>query len=433
VGKLFRVKTVPTSSLGTPIKAICVHCGDESLTRDETITIGTASTNDLVIVDEEVSAFHLELRREGERVRVVDLGSTNGTLTGHALFQDTSVAASPPFDITLGATRIRVIDGAVSMRRSERPPKVPGMIGITAPMIGVRRFLVDAAPTKLPVLITGESGTGKEVAAKALHELSGRGGAFVTFDCGAISPNLVTSELFGHEKGAFTGATRTHRGAIERAEGGTLFLDEIGELPLEHQTALLGVLERAAYTKVGGDAETRALVRVVAATNRELRGEVNAGRFRQDLYYRLAVLNIRMPPLRDRRDDIPLLIDHLARTEGFPDGQTILASDAWRAYTGYRWPGNVRELRNVVAAILAVGYAPEPQPETEVEADGSDSLPVTYGTTYKRARGQLLARFEARYLEHLLERADGSVRAAARIAKMDRSYLTELLDRHGLR
>jgi DNA-binding NtrC family response regulator len=292
------------------------------------------------------------------------------------------------------------------------------------------------------VLIVGESGTGKERVAEALHARSSRARSpLVTIDCGALSSSLLASELFGHERGAFTGADRLHRGAFERAQDGTVFLDEIGELPAADQSALLGVLERRRFRRVGGSTDLELEARVIAATNRDLRAEVNTGRFRQDLYHRLAVVVLRLAPLRERRDDIPVLVEHFARELGATapnEGangasiEAVFGADQLACWHKHPWPGNVRELRNAVEAALVVGpqLGGEPAgaaPHAPVVDEHGELLP------YKDQRAAVVREFERGYLTQLLAQAGGNVSAAARIAKMDRSHLIDLLHRHGLK
>jgi DNA-binding NtrC family response regulator len=293
-----------------------------------------------------------------------------------------------------------------------------------------------AARSESPVLLQGESGTGKELIARALHERGPRAKKpFVTVDCGSLSPGLVTSELFGHERGAFTGADRRHVGAFERANGGTVFLDEIGELPLTLQANLLGVLERRRFRRVGSQEELNVDVRVVSATHRDLRAAVNGGQFRLDLFFRLAVVKLEVPPLRARLEDLELLIAHFMKEAGSEAtvGQ-LFTPDVFATLRAHQWPGNVRELRNLVEATLAMGEAPPletatPLPFTEASAA---AIPGPE-KTYKDARADVLHRFEKDYLGKLLTLTKGNVSAASRHAKMDRSHLIELLQRHGLR
>jgi DNA-binding NtrC family response regulator len=306
----------------------------------------------------------------------------------------------------------------------------------------MRRLLArvqKAAQAETAVLLVGESGTGKEVIARALHdEGARRGKPFVTVDCGSLSPALVASELFGHEKGAFTGADRQHAGAFERAHGGTLFLDEVGELPESLQPALLGVLERKKFRRVGGRAEIAVDVRVVSATHRDLRAAVNAGTFRLDLYYRLAVVVLGVPALRERAEDVPLLVEHFLREAGH-DGpiENVFPPDTMSSLSQHRWPGNVRELRNVVEAALAMGETPvleggaaAPRVGEDLSAATPDALSAM---TYGEARARVLDDFEARYLRALHTRTGGNVSLAAREARVDRSHLIKLLKKHGIK
>jgi DNA-binding NtrC family response regulator len=301
----------------------------------------------------------------------------------------------------------------------------------------------------VPVLVHGESGVGKELVARALHELGPRkSGPFVTVDCASLSPTLIASELFGHEKGAFTGADRRHVGAFEQGHGGTIFLDEIGELPESLQPTLLGVLERRKLRRVGGRDEIPFDARVVSATHRDLHAEVNRGRFRLDLFYRVAVVKLEVAPLRERPEDVPLLVQHFLARAGLPSDtamEQLFGSTMMGAMQRHDWPGNVRELRNVVEATIAMGEAPElvarsgmgTLPPPSVTTTSSPPPAAGYaslvGRSYRDARASVLTQFEVAYLGALLEHTRGNVAQAAREADMDRSHLFELLKRHGLR
>src|SRR5689334_13292262 len=221
-----------------------------------------------------------------------------------------------------------------------------GLVGRSAAMAHLGRLIEKAARNRLPVLLLGETGVGKEVVARAIHRANPRG-PFVPIDCGALVGTLMESELFGHVKGAFTGAASDRKGLIETADGGIAFFDEIGDLPLEMQVKLLRLLQESEYRPVGGLHWRKVDIRVIAATHRDLKAEIAAGRFRQDLYYRLNVLPIRVPALRERREDIPLLVAH------FADGADLPIADALQLFGSYDWPGNVRELRHTVERILA--------------------------------------------------------------------------------
>ncbi len=425
-----------------PVKALSVQVlegpdqGASCDAAEDTITIGTAAGNDLRLQDPTVSRYHLELRHRARGVQVVDLGSTNGTLCGGVRVERGQVAAGALLD--LGTTKIRVHEGAAVNIALLQAGQLGRLRGDTPLM---RRLMAQAervARSEAAVLLVGESGTGKELIAEAIHSHSARNKEpFVVVDCGALSPTLIASELFGHEKGAFTGADRQHVGAFERASGGTLFLDEIGELPSALQTPLLGVLERKRFRRVGGDRELEADVRVVAATNRDLRAEVNSGAFRLDLYYRIAVVVLSVPALRERADDIPLLFEHFLREAGHTDplGRFVSARTL-EQLKSHRWPGNVRELRNLVEATLAMGapQVPGQLEQARVEDTGQkDMLAPLLEFPYKDARRKLLGEFERRYVERCLAQAEGNVSKAARDSKMDRSYLIDLLRRYGLR
>jgi DNA-binding NtrC family response regulator len=413
--------------------------GRAATARAEGLTIGTADGNDLVLTDPTVSRFHLALTRRADGVLLVDLGSTNGTTSG-GVRVERGVLGSNAL-VRLGRTTVRLGDGAGGDVELLAGDALAGLRGRSAIMRRLMAQVRRAAASDASVLVTGESGTGKELVARALHELGPRRAApFVTVDCGALAPSLVASELFGHEKGAFTGADRQHAGAFEQAHGGTLFLDEVGELPAALQAALLGVLERRRFRRLGGRAELATDVRVVAATHRELRGEVNAGAFRLDLYYRLAVVVLDLPPLRERPDDVPLLVEHFLRECGH-DGPVdeLVSPEAVRALQAQRWPGNVRELRNLVEATVAMGELPSARAAVGAaagasEPDGSVRIGAALlALPYKQARAALLARFEAEYLAALLARCEGNVSRAAREAGLHRSHVTSLVQRHQIK
>jgi transcriptional regulator with GAF, ATPase, and Fis domain len=300
-------------------------------------------------------------------------------------------------------------------------------------IFGLLERIVDTDAT---VLFLGETGTGKDLLARALHDDSPRAGRpFVVVDCGAVAPSLIESELFGHERGAFTGAAGQRQGAFEAAAGGTVFLDEIGELPLDLQPKLLRVLEQREVRRVGGNKTISVDIRILAATRKDLDREVAANRFREDLYFRLAVVPVTVPPLRERRDDIPLLVDRFleALTRG---AAPSVPAETMAALGAHDWPGNVRELRNVLeralylnpdrTAPLRLAALPS-APSSSTAAPPFDPA-LSYGENRERAESA----FERAYLEWLLRRAEGNVSEAARQAKMDRKYLHKLLKKHGL-
>jgi DNA-binding NtrC family response regulator len=399
------------------------------------VSIGSAEGNDLVLRDPTVSRYHLDVVREPRGFLLIDHGSTNGTRVGTVLVQRALVP--PGTRVAVGSSTLLLGEG--TPRKVElHPDESLGAMRGRSPAL--RRLMAQAlrvAATGAPVLVIGESGTGKELLARALHEEGPRRAApFETVDCGALVPALVASELFGHERGAFTSADRQHAGAFERAGDGTVFLDEIGELPAAVQAALLGALERKRFRRVGGKVDLPLGARVVSATHRDLRAEVNEGRFRLDLYYRLAVVTLRMPALRERPEDIPLLVEHFAREAGHAGAiEELVSPAAMQALAKHAWPGNVRELRNVVEATMALGEVPALEVErgraAGEEAPG-DVIGEVLDRPYKRARDAVLHAFEARYLARLLEQSGGNVSRAARDGQMDRSHLIEMLRRHGL-
>jgi DNA-binding NtrC family response regulator len=310
-----------------------------------------------------------------------------------------------------------------------------GMVGNSRGLLRVLEAVRRAAPTKARVLITGESGVGKELVARAIHETSRRSDApFLKLNCAAIPETLVESELFGHEKGAFTGAEKRRAGRFEQANGGTLFLDEIGEMPLAVQARLLRVLQEGEFERVGGAATIQVDVRVIAATNRDLRSEVEAGNFREDLFYRLAVIPIEVPPLRERREDIPALAQHLLasscvaneieRKEWSPDGIEALIQ--------HSWPGNVRELAALIDRLAIL------TPDSIIRGnDVRSALPGApkYVGSELPQEGSLYALLEAverRIIEDRIARFDGNMTAAARDLGLERSHLYKKVKRLGI-
>jgi two-component system response regulator GlrR len=406
--------------------------------RGERVVIGSHRSADLRLADRAVSRFHCELTMDEGRVLLRDLESRNGTRVDGV---EVRVAPLRPGALlTLGDDSVRYEPGDDHVRipLSDRA-HFGAAVGQSARMRSVFATLEQVAASDATVLLWGETGTGKDVLAEAIHDASPRARApFVVVDCGALPPALLESELFGHEKGAFTGADRRRAGAFEAAAGGTLFLDEIGELALELQPKLLGALERREIQRVGGTQRLPVDVRIVAATSRQLRQEVNARRFRSDLYYRLAVVQVALPALRERREDLPLLAaklcEHLAG--GAAAGQAAwqrLGTPAFLATLArHEWPGNVRELRNYLERCLAHVEGETPAPGGSGEAAAATpavdiSLPIRDG------RERAVAWFERRYLEELLRATGGNVTAAARSAGVNRMQLYRLLWRAGLR
>jgi transcriptional regulator with GAF, ATPase, and Fis domain len=398
---------------------------------DASATVGTSADNDLVLVDPTVSRYHLELSPSADGIVVRDLDSTNGTFAGAVRIHQGVVP--PGAQLRIGDTLL-VVDGAsAASARAPENETLPGMVFVSDAMKAVARRVRALAPAPTSVLVHGETGTGKELVARSLHDLSLRAKLpFVVVDCASLPPTLLEAELFGHERGAFTGADRARAGAFERAQGGTVFLDEIGELPLAAQGALLGVLERRRIRRVGGDKEIAIDVRVVSATNRDLRGEVNRNAFRADLFFRLAGARVVLPPLRDRADDIAPLAAHFAMEM---TGGTGIADEDIAALAAQHWAGNVRELRSAVERAITFGAAgiddeTSPAEAAAIPPSRGEDAPVA---RYRDAKAQAVEAFERSYLAKLIARAEGNASEAARLAKMDRPYLLGLLRRYGLR
>jgi two-component system, NtrC family, response regulator GlrR len=393
----------------------------------EVVSIGSDPMNDLVLADPTVSRFHCEVRLEPPGVRLVDIKSLNGTVVGGLRIRDVYLEEGAVIRVGKTALRFHAAADRVAIAYSARH-RFGSLIGSSVAMRTTFALLERVAPTGTTVLLEAETGCGKGQAAESIHGASTRRhGPFVIVDAGALPPSLLESELFGHEKGAFTGAQSRRIGAFEAANGGTLFLDEVGELPAELQPKLLRVLENKHVRRLGSNAYVPIDVRVIAATNRDLRADVNAGRFRSDLYFRLAVVRITLPPLRARPEDIPSLADHILASlgAGAEDRQRLLTPAYLEELSRARWPGNVRELRNALerALIFPEGVSGEDVvPESQSVASGS----------YAEAKEQAIAQFEQRYVSRLLKEHDGKVAQAANAAGLSREYLYRLMRRHKL-
>jgi two-component system, NtrC family, response regulator GlrR len=339
--------------------------------------------------------------------------------------------------LAVGGAPVRIDSDSGLVRTSDE--RFGRMIGRSQAMQTVFDLLAKAAPSDATILLEGETGTGKEVSAEAIHRGSPRAAKpFLVVDCGAMPPQLLESELFGHERGAFTGAVSSRQGVFEAAGGGTVFLDEIGELSLDLQPKLLRVLERREVRRVGTNNHLPVNVRLIAATNRSLRDQVAAQKFRSDLYYRLAVVEVRLPPLRERLADLPLLVDHIVRAFGTVDEVTwgkVRATEFLEALARHSWPGNIRELRNYLERCLALHDFASPRSVTDMSAtavSGPEGA-VNIGQPLREAREAWVSAFERRYLEELLRQHENRVSAAARAAGVDRIYFYRLLWKHGLR
>jgi DNA-binding NtrC family response regulator len=398
------------------------------------VVVGTAAESDLVLSDDRVSARHLSIAADAGRFVARDLGSTNGTWYEGSRLGEAVLA--PGATVLVGKSALRIEPEAQPLDVVPSQARRFGeLVGESLAMREVFAVLEKVAGTDVTVLIEGETGTGKELAARALHDTSARRkAAFVAVDCGALPETLLDSELFGHVRGAFTGAAGPRAGVFARADGGTIFLDEIGRIPAAVQARLLRVIEERVVRPLGSDAERAIDVRVIAASRDDLDGEVAAGRFRADLLYRLGVVRISLPPLRNRREDLPGLIGELLRRRGLPPGT---AGPGIERMLAHGWPGNVRELRNVIDRAIALapgarGFADlairiEPSPVA-----GDELLPVRADLPFAEAKQLVLHGFERRYLADVLARADGNVSAAAREADLDRKHFRTLARRHGL-
>jgi DNA-binding NtrC family response regulator len=405
--------------------------------KSDRCSIGSLQSNDLVLDDSMVSRFHCEIAIGERGAKLRDLGSRNGTVLDGVQVVEAYLKNGSL--LKLGSSTVRFeTDGARIAVAVSPMARFGSLVGVSAQMRATFALLERAAQSGATVLLEGETGTGKEDAAESIHRASARAsGSLVVIDCGAIPESLLESELFGHEKGAFTGAQQRRTGAFEEAHGGTIFLDEIGELPLELQPKLLRVLEQREVRRVGSNHYRAIDVRVIAATNRDLRTEVNAARFRADLYFRLAVLKIPMPPLRSRPDDVPLLAGHILASLGVEAHaiEALLTPDYVTRLQTAAWGGNVRELRNYLERCV-VFKEPQPLHEHAAGADSSDAASasvVDARVPYPEAKQRAVARFERRYLEELLALHGGKVAQAARAAGVDRAYLYRLLQRNGIK
>jgi DNA-binding NtrC family response regulator len=395
----------------------------------DAVVVGRDPGAQIVVDDPEVSAAHCELRAVTGGIAVRDLGSTNGTFVGVFRVQEGVVTTATA--VTVGRTQVIVEPSAEHRVDVGWSDAFGPLVGRSPRMRRVFGVLERIAPTPLSVLILGETGTGKEVVAKAIHETSPRNGkAFVVVDCGSIPPTLAESILFGHEKGAFTGASERRKGALAEADGGTLFLDELGELPLDLQPKLLRALSERQVKRVGGSAFEPIDVRVLAATRRDIAAEMNAGRFRSDLYFRIAQVRVELPPLRERVSDIPLLVDSVCTRAGKPEHTAAVVGWIQQNLSVHDWPGNVRELVNV--ASVAAMLADTPGAIDDVLAlarDSADAAPQPI-TAFAEAKRLALLEFERTYFTALSDAAGGNVSEMARQSGMERHHVRAYLRKH---
>ena len=394
--------------------------GKKGLIARPVYRIGTHESNDLRLHDETVSKEHLQIAVEPDGFRVTDLSSSNGTFLGSVRLGELTLIEA--VTLQLGATSLRL---EPSQEEAEVPSsprtRFGSVIGASVAMRELFAQLESVAKSDCSLLLEGETGVGKELVAESVHRESMRAaGPFVVVDCAALVGELVESELFGHVRGAFTGADRERRGLLEAAHGGTLFLDEVGELPLGLQKKLLGALERKRVRPIGATAARPIDIRVLAATHRDLAREVNAGRFRADLFYRLAVMRLRIPPLRERLEDLPLLADAFLSELRARHGEAVpaeLSALTLARMAAQPWPGNVRELRNAFESVV-------------LRAAERSDVPVE--EPYFDLRARVLDEFERSYFEGLIGEHGRNVRKLARATQLDRRYLQRILRRHGL-
>jgi len=389
--------------------------------------IGAGADADIIVDDQAVSRRHAELELCTDGVAVRDLGSRNGIFYLGQRIERAVLSFGARLQIGTAEVAIDLDTATLELEEHNRPV-YRGLVGLSAAMRRLFSILARLEGATVPVLIEGESGVGKELVARAIHQGSALAdGPHVAINCGAIRRELVQSELFGHKKGAFTGASDDRRGAFDAADGGTLFLDEVGELPLDVQPALLRALELGEVKPLGDDLTHQVRTRIVAATNRDLAADVEAGRFREDLYFRLAVVRVRVPALRERPEDIPLLAAEMARQAGAGE----LPKEVIQQLSQRDYKGNVRELRNAVLAYLAIGVLPD-----AARQDGLLELAlrqaVDTSAPFAEQRDQVLDLFTKVYLEQLLREA-GNLTEAARRCGLERSYLGKLARKHGVR
>ncbi len=391
------------------------------------MVVGTDGKADWTLKDAQVSRLHVELVPTAEGVFVRDLKSTNGTTLGGARIEE-ALVVDREAQLRLGKTVIRI---AMRDAAAEASPELSSFGEAVSDNPEMRRLfgaLARAAQSDSTVLLLGETGTGKDVLARAVKDASPRRDKpMVVIDCGGTSTSLIDSELFGHVKGSFTGAVADRWGAFFEAQGGTVFLDEVGELPPEVQPKLLRVLEAGTAKRTGEDKPRTVDVRVIAATHRNLAEEVAAGRFRKDLFFRLSVVSVTVPPLRARPEDVGLLVRHFLAQSG--NAQLEIPAEALAQLVAYPWPGNIRELRNVIDRALAGMGFDVPKEEVSATARSASNLHLPY----KDAKDQLIDEFSRAYFADLSERCGGNITRMAERAGIARHYLRDLLRRYGLR
>jgi two-component system response regulator HydG len=393
------------------------------------VLMGQSPACEIKLTDPEVSRRHAALELVGGRLRVTDLGSTNGTYVGGVCVGEAYLSGGE--SLRLGATVLRV-ERAVGASSPELPSETSfgRVVGASSEMRRLYPLCARLAASTVPVIIEGETGTGKEVLAESLHEQGPFAqNPFVVFDCTAVPPSLIESELFGHERGAFTGAVSMRKGVFEQANGGTLLIDEIGDLDLVLQPKLLRAIERSEIRRVGSDRPIRVEVRILAATRRDLDHEVQVGLFRDDLFHRLAVARIELPPLRARHGDVQVLARHFYKEMGADP--TTMELELLRRWEDYSWPGNVRELRNQVARHLALGeLAGQGSGVHEKNAGDIVDRVLAMDLPISQARERVVEDFERRYVERVLQKNKGVITHAAKASGVARRHFQRLRARN---
>lgn len=412
------------------------------------IRIGAAPSNDIIITDETVSRHHAEIKKTKQGYLIRDLESTNGTFVGNVQVKEVYITAKSTIRVGQSKIHFHAQDEQMDIYPSQNKQFGKNLLGESMEMRKIFGILEKVAPTNVSVIIGGETGTGKELVARAIHENSKQSkNNIVIFDCGAVAENLIESELFGHEKGAFTGATNARQGAFEIADNGTIFLDEIGELSLDLQPKLLRVLETGEIKRVGADRPKKVNVRVVCATHRNLKDMVSKGLFREDLYFRLSVVHVHLPPLRKRKSDIALLVAHFFKQAQKDSGNTKVQGvsvDAMEVLKNHHWPGNIRELKNAIDRAynfcdgdeIEIMHLPEYLQGIPMPSSSDDDHPgmssMDDDLPFKEAKEKWIENFEKDYLIKLLKKNDLNISQAAKEAGIDRKSVQRLIKKYEL-
>jgi DNA-binding NtrC family response regulator len=395
------------------------------------VVVGREHGVNISLDDPEVSALHCELRAMDQGILVRDLGSTNGTFVGPTRIHEAVITTLT--DIVVGGTRITIEPTAKQRVDVGFADRFGPLVGSSPKMRRVFSILEKVASTPLSVLILGETGTGKEGVARAIHDHSPRKDKpFVVVDCASIPPTLGESLLFGHEKGSFRGAIERRQGALAEAHDGTLFLDELGELPLDLQPKLLRALSERQTRRIGAPGSERIDVRVLAATRRDLGAEMNAGRFRSDLYFRLAQVRVELPPLRERLADFPLLVEEICKRVDRAEQAPAVIAWIEQRMASHDWPGNVRELVNVASVAATLAESPGAIDDVLTLARGPGDGEAEHATAFGEAKRTAIAAFERDYFLSLAKRAKGNVSEMARQSGMERHHVRAYLRKYGV-